>query len=504
MYRILLLSLFLILLLPFHSRSQDKTPEFSLDKAELEKHLRYLASDELMGRRTGAPGNDSAAAYIARHFKEYGLISAPGTEDYFQKVSLVNTAGPTTANFTIGEEVFKQKDNLMILSGDAMTTETELIFGGHGLYNKEEGWDDYKDLDVKGKMVVVLPGTPESTDPQAIFESMSIKRKLAQERGAVGLLELYRISFPWGFFTNYFGRPSMRLVDSAGDAMPTITYGWIKESDLTIMNALREGTISLSITGNHSGGFSQPISSQNVAGIIEGTDPVLKEEYIIITGHFDHVGTGKDGGGMFTETDSIFNGARDNAMGTVAVMAAAKSLAAHPPKRSVLFLALTGEEVGLLGSQYYVANPLIPLEKSIYNINTDGGGYNDVTKVSVIGFGRTGTDEVVIKGAESFGLGVIPNPAPQQNLYDRSDNVSFARAGIPAINVSPGVTDFDAEIIKYYHQVTDEADSVDFDYLLKYCQTVSLIARKIANLSTRPFWQEGDKYEAAGIQLYNK
>jgi len=484
--------------------AQNKLPESNLKKKEFEKHLRYLASDELMGRRTGSPGNDSAAAYIARYFESLGLQPASGTDRYFQKISFGNSAPPSMASFKIGEEQYTQSDNLMVLTGEATTINTNLIFAGHGLVDEKKGWDDYSDLDVSGKVVVVYPGTIESTDPQVIFEKMSLKRRLAEERGAVGIFELYRIPFPWGFFTSYFGRPSMMLLEKNSSKSPTITYGWIKESDLSIMNSLKEGAVELSISGSHSGSTFRQVYSQNVAAVLPGTDPELKEEFVILSAHYDHVGTGKDGGGYYSEQDSIFNGARDNAMGTVALMAAAKALSKQPPKRSVLFLALTGEEIGLLGSQYYVNNPLIPLDKCIFNINTDGAGYNDITKVSVIGFGRTGTDEEVTKGAESFGLGIIPNPVPQQNLYDRSDNVSFAKAGIPAINVSPGVSDFDEVITKNYHQVTDEADTVDFKYLLKYCQTVSLITRNIANSDTKPFWKPGDKYEAAGIQLYQK
>lgn len=484
--------------------AQEELPEFKLEKEVSEKHLRYLASDELMGRRTGAPGIDMAGAYIREQYKSYGIEPAPGTDDYYQYIDFANVAGPAEAKFVIGEEVFKQGDNLMILSGNAATLDAPLIFAGHGLIDEEKGYNDYKDLEVKGKVVVVLPGTAESTDPMVIFETMRTKMAIASEQGAVGLIELYRISFPWGFFTNYFGKPSLRLAraDESG-SFGNLTYGWLKEADLTVMNELRKGNVALTIKGSHSGSVSKKLRSQNVAGFIPGTDPSLKDEVIVLSAHYDHVGTGKDGGSYFTEEDSIFNGARDNAMGTVALLSAAKSLSQEPPKRSVLVLALTAEEVGLLGSQYYVNNPLIPLNKTVFNLNADGAGYNDKTMVGVIGYGRSGTDEEVTKGAATFGLTVSANPAPAQNLFDRSDNVSFAKNGIPALNMSPGFVEFDAEINKNYHQVTDEADTIDFDYLLKYCKAYAHTARLIANKSERPMWKEGDKYEEAGKSLYS-
>jgi Zn-dependent M28 family amino/carboxypeptidase len=167
-------------------------------------------------------------------------------------------------------------------------------------------------------------------------------------------------------------------------------------------------------------------------------------------------------------------------------------------------LAVTGEEVGLLGSQYYASQPLVPLENTIFNLNTDGAGYNDITKVSMLGFGRTGTDQELENAAAAAGLSIIADPAPEQGLFDRSDNVSFARMGVPALTLSPGFQSFDAEIQKYYHQVTDEADSIDFEYLYKYCKVFVEAARNIANMETLPFWKEGDKYEQSGKDLYKR
>jgi Zn-dependent M28 family amino/carboxypeptidase len=328
--------------------------------------------------------------------------------------------------------------------------------------------------------------------------------QIAQEKGAVAVIELYRLPFPWEFFKLFFNKENLVVADQENKEDNSIVYGWIKEKeeDDTIKN-LQDGKKVKSQIAS-SGFIEKDCRSQNVIGVIEGTDPVLKEEYIIITAHYDHVGTGKNGGGAYSPEDSIFNGARDNAMGTVALMAAAKSLALQPIKRSVIILAVTGEELGLLGSQYYAEHPIIPLEKTIFNLNTDGAGYNDVSYVSVVGYGRTGTDELIDASANVFGLEVFPNPAPEQNLFDRSDNVSFAQKGVPAVCFSPGMTSFDDTVAKYYHQVADNPDTIDFDYLHKFCQSLARAARLIGDREELPQWKAGDKYEEAGKSLYNE
>ena len=202
--------------------------------------------------------------------------------------------------------------------------------------------------------------------------------------------------------------------------------------------------------------------------------------------------------------DTIFNGARDNAFGTVAVLAAAESFTQLKPKRSILFIAYTAEEMGLLGSRHYAEHPLVPLNKTVFNMNCDGAGYNDVTKITVIGLDRTGVKNEFMKATKAFGLTAQDDPAPEQNLFDRSDNVSLAAKGIPAPTYSPGFNAFDAEINKYYHQAADNPDNIDHNYLLKYAQSYTYAARLIANRTQAPVWIKGDKYEQAYNKLFGK
>ncbi len=501
-----LLPLLSFLWSPLLAQNNAQLPEFQLTKQQTEAHLRFLASDALQGRRTGEPGNDMAAAYIASQFAAYGLKTAPGLDNYYQPIPFEAVTPAQKASLSMGKTEYRQGENLLVLTGNTGPEKAEAVFANYGWVDEESGYDDYKGLDVEGKVVFVLPGTPDGKDPLSVFKAMSKKREAARERGAVAVLELYRLQFPWDFFRSYFNKENLSLADEEAlekAQQKDIVYGWLKEQEDGAIQRLQDGKkVKVEL---QSSGFSRRIVySNNVVGIIEGADPELKDEYLLITAHFDHVGTGKNGGGAFTPQDSIFNGARDNGMGTTALISAAQALSLAPPRRSVIVLAVTGEEIGLLGSQHYADNPLIPLEKTIFNLNTDGAGYNDISYVSVVGYGRTGVDELAEAGANIFGLDVFPNPAPEQNLYDRSDNVSFASKGVPAIQFTPGTTGFDEEIAKYYHQATDNPDTIDFDYLHKFCQAFSRTARLIANEEERPRWKKGDKYEEAGKKLYER
>ncbi|NUQ24496.1 MAG: M28 family peptidase [Saprospiraceae bacterium] len=491
--------LFTFLLGTLISYSQNQTqPEQTLSKAEMEAHLRFLASDDLKGRRTGEPGNDIAAAYIAAQLAAYGYQPLPGAEGYYQPVPLEKIQPPVSSSLQIGKTALEPGKNFLILGGGAVDIETQAVFAGQGWVDEATGHDDYKGLDVKGKIVFVLPGTPEGSDPGIIFRAMKTKPRLAEARGAVALIELYRMSFPWGMFSRYFGQESLQVTGK--EAPSQIAYGWLKEPDKTLIESI-QNNIKTKVKISSSGLRRKAVHVRNVAGVLPGADPQLKEEYILLTAHFDHVGTGA---GPEETADTIYNGARDNGMGTVALLAAAKSLALQPPARSVIVLAVNAEEVGLLGSQYYAENPLIPLDKTVFNLNTDGAGYNDTTVVAIVGHGRTGADAAIGDAAQTFGLGVFPNPAPEQNLFDRSDNVSFARKGMPAVCFSPGATGFDEEIGKYYHQTADNPETINFDYLQRFCQTFALTARHLANTRDSLFWKAGDKYEKAGRELYNR
>ena len=482
------------------AQSTYDQPEFDLDKEEIRVQLHFLASDYLEGRRTGSRGNDIAAEYIASHLRAYGYEPAPGQDNYFQQIPFSASQAPTNTSLSINKKDLVAGDDFLITSGPARSIKGNGIFAGHGWVDAETDHDDYAGIDVEGKVVFVLAGTPSDKNPRAMFRAASTKRQLAAERGAAALIELYQAPFPWSMFVRFAGGENLSVADDDDNERPDLVYGWLNANDHISFEDVQSGK-RLRVALESSGFQERRLYSNNVIGILEGSDPVLKDEYLLLTAHFDHVGVGKQGG-RYTEQDSIFNGARDNAFGTVALLSAAKALSEERPKRSVIILAVTGEELGLLGSAYYADHPLIPLEQTIFNLNTDGAGYNTTDAVSILGWSRTGTNENVERGLSPFGLDVIADPAPEQGLFDRSDNVSFARKGVPCLSFSPGFREFDAEIMKNYHQVSDEAETLDYNYVHKFCQAFARTARLIANDPIRPMWVEGDKYEEAGQELY--
>ncbi|MEO1715067.1 MAG: M28 family peptidase, partial [Bacteroidota bacterium] len=372
---------------------------------EIESHIRFLASDELMGRRTGEPGNNMAARYIAEQFRLYGLSSVEGAEDdYFQSVDLNEVSAPSSGQMVWKDNQFNLKDDFVVLAGDGLEGEYKVAYAQFGIV--EEDRDDYQKLDVEGKVVFVLGGLPDqSASPQEVFSYIRKKREWAAERGAVALVEFYRIQFPWPFFVNYFSRPSLRV---GGGNEPQIMHIMLQEGTSGMAEKLQKGKHKVQMETEAVN--RKPIFSRNVIGMVEGTDPDLKEEYFIVTAHYDHIGTGANGGGPFSPEDSIFNGARDNAVGTTTLLGTAKFVAANPLERTVVFLAVTGEELGLLGSSYYCDNPLIPMEKTIFNFNTDGAGYNKTDRVTLFGYDRTGTINELNAAAERYGLIATDDP----------------------------------------------------------------------------------------------
>ncbi|WP_199539400.1 M20/M25/M40 family metallo-hydrolase [Dyadobacter luteus] len=490
----------------FSQKKNTTPPEFSIKPSETEAHMRFLASDELMGRRTGEQGNYVAARYIAEQFRKLGVKpvasenAASPTKSYFQNVPFeklgVNQSGEIVAEAT----TMKSGDDWILMTGGATDTTAALVYAGYGLENAAKGWDDYKNLDVKNKIVLVQSGTPDVQTPSEIIASSTEKRKIAIEKGALAIIELFNAPMPWNMVNKYFTGEKIGLAPESA-AGKTIPHAWVNGKDANLTRALRNVK---EIHFKTSGRQTKLINSYNVVGFIEGSDPKLKDEYILLTAHYDHVGVGKQGGQPFTAEDSIFNGARDNAFGVVGLLTAAESFSKVPPKRSVLIVALTAEEVGLLGSQYYAAHPLLPLNKCIFNINSDGAGYNDTTIVAVMGLDRTGAKAEMEKAAKAFGLGIFADPSPEQGLFDRSDNVSFAKKGIPAPTFTPGFREFNGDIMKNYHQVSDNPETINFGYLQKFSQAYTYAARLIADMPKAPQWVAGDKYEEAAKKLYVK
>lgn len=490
-FRFITFALLVAFIVPLAAaQSRTPLPEDQLSLAETSAHLRILAADELQGRAPGTFGGWAAARYIAEQFRAAGLQTVDGADGYYHYVPLVQTTPPAGGSLTLFGTTYQHGDAMIQVGGGALDVERAVVFANYGLA------DDYADLEVSGKVVVTRFGAPGVQNPIAALRQGTAKRALAAEKGALALIELYNLPLPWQRLSGFLNQPRLGIDDGA-----TLPYFWINDAEGAL--AERVGTAAAPQVVFAAEGLTvESKRSPNVVGFLEGHDPAKKDEYILLMAHYDHLGVRSS---PATPADSIYNGARDNGMGTVALINAAKSLGAQRPARSVLFMAVTAEESGLIGSRYYAEQPLLPLEDMVFVLNNDGAGYNNTDLVTVVGLNRTTAQGAIQEAVATYGLTAVDDPAPEQNLFDRSDNVNFAAKGVPAPTFSPGFDGFTGAITTYYHQAADEADAdFDFPYLLRFTQAYTRAARMIANMEERPFWIEGDTYEAAGKQLYGR
>ena len=470
------------------------SPSLFAQKLDIEKRFAskdaisqftYLASDALMGRDPIRPEMKLAYTFIVQELEKAGAKPLPGGNGYYQDIPFNLSSPPTKGSVQLGNFSFSQGQNLLVLEGNSFSGTYEVVEIGFGSV------EEFAGKDLKGKIAISNIGAPNKFSPNQLFAEGRAKAKRAKEAGAVALIERFNVpSVPWQLVSGFLNRPQMGLDQGEASNLP---YLWVEDlkNQLTGTNL---GNATLAVEGK----VNRKIDGKNVLAMIEGTDSQLKNEFILLSAHYDHVGVGTPD----AEGDSIFNGARDNAVGTVAVLNAARYFAKNPPKRSILFALWTAEEKGLLGSAYFANNPLIPLNQIVYNLNIDNGGYNDTSIITVIGLGRTTADFLINEAVAEFGLTAKADPSPEQGLYDRSDNVNFARKGIPAPTFGLGFTAFDDEINKYYHKATDEVESFDLNYAQLYWKSYILSAQKIANWSQKPQWTAGDKYEEVGKKLY--
>ncbi|MDC7998490.1 M28 family peptidase [Gilvibacter sediminis] len=469
------------------AQSDVQMVEETVSRSAIEGHIYFLADDLLKGRQTGTPELKIAATYLATQLRSYGVMPDPATGSYFQAMPMERKYPPATLTTMLNGQSLNE---VVAMAQGNVDFTGEMVYVGHGLKA------DYANVDVKGKVVVVKAGSPDASTAQAAFGLMKDKIEIATSQGAIGVVELLDAGDQiWGFIDHQFNEP--RVAMAGDDSADSIPFVWVKDTGFTIANSMQANAMvkgQLTMTKKE----GEKLDSYNVVGWVEGSDPKLKDEFIIYSGHYDHVGIGTpDASG-----DTIYNGARDNAVGVTTVLSMAENLAKYPTKRSALFILFTGEEMGLLGSRYYVENPILPLDKMVYCFNSDNAGYNDTSLATIIGLPRTTAAEHIKNACKQFGLTAVDDPAPEQGLFDRSDNVNFARAGIPAPTFSLGFTAFNGDVTKYYHRPGDEADSIDYDYMEKFFKSYVMAGRLIGNDPVTPTWTAGDKYEEASKELY--
>ncbi len=463
--------------------------------AEIRSQIEFIAADELMGRQPGTAGCDKAADFIAHKFRDFDLQVLPGGSNFYQTIDFINTGPPTKGNVVLSDQTFSLNENLLQITGPALHGKFQYIFLGYGATAK-----DFIGHSLKDKVLITKLGKADLTGSGG-FRFSEEKRNLAAKLGAVALLEISPAELTWERLQYYFGRWQSKPVNATAEA--NIPHFYLAGDNGKLGEVLREKT-SGKMTIDTPGMAKRQFQSSNILGYIPGRDARNQDEYILLCAHYDHIGTGLQKPGA-TLADSIFNGARDNGIGVVALLAAAQYLATNPARRPIIILALTAEETGLHGSQFFVENSPVPLEKIIFVLNSDGAGVTDESIATIIGLEKTSAAVAIRSGIKRAGLEPIVDPVPAMHLFERSDNISFAKKGIPAVTVSPGFHQFGGELTATYHQPNDDI-SIDFpfDYLRKFSTAFAFAARAIADLEERPIWCKGEKYEQAARRLYQR
>jgi Zn-dependent M28 family amino/carboxypeptidase len=511
----------------------------AIDTATLMRHIRVLSHDSLMGRQPGSPGEEKSVAYIEHEFKALGL--SPGNTDgtYIEKVPLVGITvkGAPPLTFTKGASTttLKWRDDYVAwtkhVAPKASLSKSELVFVGYGVEAPEFSWDDFKGVDVAGKTVVMLVNDPPLADTSQFggkrmtyYGRWTYKYEQGMKHKAAGVLivhETDRAGYPFAVVQGKTAE-QFDLVTPDKNMGRSEIEGWITTDQakklfmmagqnfdsLKAHAATREfKPVPLGVTASVTlENALRTVDSRNVVAKLEGSDPALKNEYVVYTAHWDHFGIGAKVNG-----DSIYNGAYDNASGVAGLLNIAQAYHAMktPPKRSILFLSVTAEEQGLLGSQYYGMTPIYPLAKTVANINMDEINVLGPTKdLTVVGLGASELDDYAEAAAKEQGRVLRPDPEPENGGYYRSDHFNFARVGVPAFNPGEGVdyvgkpSDFgikkrEAYTANDYHKPSDE---IKPDWNLsggvQDLQLYLTMGYRIANAAAMPQWRAGNEFRA--------
>jgi Zn-dependent M28 family amino/carboxypeptidase len=518
----------------------------SITSDDLLRHIKTLSSDEYEGRGPGTNGETLSVNYITEQFKKFGL--KPGNPDgtYVQKVPLMGFKADPTLLIKAGDKELSYKfpDDYVAVSRhpdmEVDVNDSDIIFVGYGVQAPEYGWDDYKGVDVRGKTVVMLindPAVPDPSDPSKLDEKMfkgnamtyygrwTYKYEIASEKGAAACIIVHEdkpAAYPFKVVKDSWGRENFDIQAADKNAGRVKVESWItldrakelfsasgQDFDALKKVAITKDFKPVPLNAKatfHLKNTVRSIDSQNVVAKLEGSDPTLKDEYVVFTAHWDHLGRDEK-----LQGDQIFNGAIDNASGVAALLEWAEAFTklSTPPKRTLLFVAVTAEEKGLLGSKYYATNPLYPLAKTLANINIDGLNQWGRTKdITLIGYGNSTLDDLTKEVAAAQGRTVAPDPEPEKGGFYRSDHFEFAKQGVPALDPDSGV-DYTGKPPEYskqkrdeytehdYHNVTDEVKpDWDLSGAVEDVQLLFTVGYKVAQGDKYPEWKPGTEFKA--------
>ncbi len=518
----------------------------SISSDTIMQHTRVLSSDEYEGRGPGTRGEELTVKYLTEQFQKMGL--KPGNPDgtYTQNVPLVGFTGESTASFTAGSKTIDLKfpQDYVAVSRqfvpESKVANSDMVFVGYGVVAPEYGWDDYKGVDVRGKTIVMLindPAVPDAADPSKLDEKMfkgkamtyygrwTYKYEIASEKGAAAAIIIHETGpagYPYEVVSGSWSRENFDIQTPDKNMNRIAVESWITTDRAKELftaggqdfDALKKAAVTKEfkpVTLNARANFDikntlREINSNNVVAKIEGSDAALKNEYVVYTAHWDHLGRDPKLPG-----DQIFNGALDNASGIAALLEIAEAFTklATPPKRSILFLAVTAEEKGLLGTKHYATNPLYPLNKTLANINMDGVNQWGRTKdVTMVGDDNSTLIDLLRETATAQGRTVNPDSEPEKGFYYRSDHFEFAKVGVPALYTDSGTNYIgkDANYSKQkrdeyterdYHKVSDEIKP-DWDLAgaVDDAQLLTAIGYRVAQSEKVPEWKAGSEFKA--------
>jgi len=512
-----------------------------IDPEHIRAHVRFLSHDLLEGRGTGQRGGDIAAEYIATQFWLYGLKAAGDNGTFFQQVSFVGIAPGTETTFDLvpnkgDTQRLKPLDDYVAYDQTQRASDdidAPIVYVGYGIDAPEYQWDDYKGVDVRGKVLLMLVNEPSSNDPNffkgpalTYYGRWTYKYEEAARRGAVGAILIHKAemaSYPWEVVRNSnsgeksFLKSDTPQLKAASWIQLDVARKLAQNSGMDIKKMMEDAqsrsfhpvTLPVKLKA-HLVSKIRPFSSRNVVAMLEGSDPKLNSEAVIYSAHYDHLGIRPDMPG-----DNIYNGARDNATGCGIVLELARvfAQAQSRPRRSVLFAAVTAEEQGLLGSEYMGKHPPVPAGKISLDLNFDDiPPLGAPEEVEVSGSERTNFYPTVEAMAKEFRLAIRPDSHPEAGHYYRSDHFSFARVGVPAFSVNEGMkykghnTEWGLQQAedytnKQYHQQSDEyAPSMDFTGDAAIARFGFALGWAAASQPKLVGWEKGDEFEKARMQ----
>ncbi|MCG2584888.1 M20/M25/M40 family metallo-hydrolase [Massilia sp. TS11] len=519
-----------------------------LSEAALLGHIQVLASDAFEGRAPGSAGEKKTLAYLERQLRQAGL--KPGNPDgtYVQKVPMLGVTSRPSLSLSVGGKTISlnSPDDFVAYSVQAKplveVKASDLVFVGYGVQAPEYGWDDYKGLDVKGKTLVMLvndPQVPDSANPAQLdprlfkgkamtwYGRWDYKYYIADKLGAAAAIIVHETGpagYPWDVVRNSWTRENFHLksADGIDHGFPAVS-SWMQEARVRELftavgqdfDALKRAALSRDfrpVALGAQASFSlkntwRTIDSYNVLGRIEGSDPTLKQDTLIYSAHWDHIGINEALPGP--RSQKIFHGALDNASGVAGVLELARAYQglAQKPKRSVLFLLTTGEEQGLLGARYYAEHPLYPLERTVADINFDGlNAWGKTSDIENVAMGHTSIDALVEAKAKAQGRTVAPDSRAEVGTFYRSDQLEFAKVGVPPLYMKRGAQfigkpagfgkeQIDAYTKHDYHQVSDNVrKDWDFSGAVQDLQLMLDVGLELANGAPRPVWRSDSEF----------